>query len=259
MVCQDDFPWAAIHEFLFECGRAGSPQDLAVKALEGIDQLIPYDQGRVYLLDANGTVISDYLHRVDRYWPEVYYDYYSQILDGKYSAKNKNIVQSADLLFPNTASCVFFDWTNRPSDEFVTDYIRAQKISYSLGFGYYDSHNVCKRTCSIDRTSRRARFSKREMDMFALLTPHLENLNRNFYIGAGDECMIGKVKSTELLTRRESEIADMLCQGFIPEKIASCLYLSRATVYKHIANLHAKLNVSSRQELVLKLLHDRVR
>ena len=39
-----------------------------------------------------------------------------------------------------------------------------------------------------------------------------------------------------------------------PSRISAHLCLSRSTVYRHVANMHAKLGVSNRQELILKLL-----
>ena len=39
-----------------------------------------------------------------------------------------------------------------------------------------------------------------------------------------------------------------------PNRIGQTLCVSLPTVYRHIANIHAKLGVSNRQELLLKLL-----
>jgi DNA-binding CsgD family transcriptional regulator len=40
-------------------------------------------------------------------------------------------------------------------------------------------------------------------------------------------------------------------------KIAERFGISLQTVYKHIANIHSKLNISSRQELLLKVYESR--
>lgn len=56
------------------------------------------------------------------------------------------------------------------------------------------------------------------------------------------------------LTPREREICRLLTQGASPAAIAGKLCVSRPTVYKHIANIHEKLHVTNRQELLLCLL-----
>ena len=57
------------------------------------------------------------------------------------------------------------------------------------------------------------------------------------------------------LTTREAEIAAFLVKGVTPPNISRELCISITTVNKHIANMHAKLNVSTRQELIVKLLN----
>jgi DNA-binding CsgD family transcriptional regulator len=90
-----------------------------------------------------------------------------------------------------------------------------------------------------------------------MILPHLQNLHKNYYIQPKLEnnyCSDAPDPGT-VLTKRESEIAIMVYEGYTPEKIAQSLFVSRTTVYKHIAHIHEKLNVSNRQELILKLLH----
>jgi DNA-binding CsgD family transcriptional regulator len=147
-----------------------------------------------------------------------------------------------------------FDWKNRIRDEFIKDYVCPQKITYSFGFGLYDDKLACKRVLMIDRTGHIG-YSSRERDILNIIVAQLGNLHRNFYAEVSDEYAIGVVGSKELLTARETEIADMICKGLSPGKIAQVIFVSRATVYKHIAHIHAKLGVSNRQELIVKLLH----
>lgn len=253
----DEYPWNKIHEFLLDCGSAESPSKLAVKALTGIGRLVPYDQGRAYSISPDLEVYDDYLLQVNTKWSAAYYEYYSQILDKKYGLGMKTM-QVADLLIPGAKSGAYFDWTHREDDEFLADYLRPQGIRYSLGFGLFDMDSTCKRTLTLDRIGK-AGFSKREIGIMSLVVPHIESLHRNFYIGADNECSIGRMGSRESLTKRESEISDLLCKGFPPEKIATNLSLSRATVYKHISHIHTKMGVSSRQELLVKLFNKKTK
>ncbi|MDR2356401.1 MAG: helix-turn-helix transcriptional regulator [Clostridiales Family XIII bacterium] len=254
MNCQNDFPWDAVHELLLDCGRAQSPRDLAVRAIKGINAMVPFDQGRIYSVSVNGEVFDSVLFGVDKCWPRVYCEYYSQILGGKYSLPNRALRNSR--LTASDSKCGVYEWQSGAEDEFVADYIRPQRLRHSFGFGMYDTFPTCKRVLMLDRTGR-AGFSEWERGVLSILAPHLENLHRNFYIGAGDECAVGRIGSSEGLTPREAEIADMIGKGFSPGRISAALFISRATVYKHIMHIHTKMGVSCRQELLVKLLHGR--
>ncbi|MBQ8063256.1 MAG: DNA-binding response regulator, partial [Clostridia bacterium] len=56
-------------------------------------------------------------------------------------------------------------------------------------------------------------------------------------------------------TDREVEIVDLICQGISPANISKILHIATSTTYKHIAHIYEKFHVSSRQELLVKLLN----
>ncbi|MGV1047888.1 MAG: helix-turn-helix transcriptional regulator [Solirubrobacterales bacterium] len=56
------------------------------------------------------------------------------------------------------------------------------------------------------------------------------------------------------LTRRQAEILSLLAAGAKTEQVAADLYLSRATVRKHLENVYARLGVHSRAEAVARAL-----
>jgi len=55
-------------------------------------------------------------------------------------------------------------------------------------------------------------------------------------------------KGGGLLTRRETEVLELLSQGLSNPEIAARLYLSRKTVEHHVGNILAKLGLRSRAE-----------
>lgn len=57
-------------------------------------------------------------------------------------------------------------------------------------------------------------------------------------------------ESDEQLTKREIEILENLSLGLKNQEIADKLFISRATVKKHIENIYLKLQLNSRVELV---------
>ena len=52
-----------------------------------------------------------------------------------------------------------------------------------------------------------------------------------------------------LLTLRERDVAQLVCQGLTNKQAADRLYVSPKTVETHLGHVFAKLNVSSRAEL----------
>jgi DNA-binding CsgD family transcriptional regulator len=57
------------------------------------------------------------------------------------------------------------------------------------------------------------------------------------------------------LTLREKEVVKLVLQGMSNKLIASSLGISKRTVEFHLKNIYAKYQVSSRIELILKLVH----
>jgi LuxR family maltose regulon positive regulatory protein len=56
----------------------------------------------------------------------------------------------------------------------------------------------------------------------------------------------------EPLTAREVEILRLIAAGLQNQEIAAQLYISLATVKRHVANAYGKLGVSHRTEAVLR-------
>lgn len=65
-------------------------------------------------------------------------------------------------------------------------------------------------------------------------------------VETNEECFDGK------LSRREVEVAKLICQGEANKKIAEKLFISEKTVKSHVSNILSKLDIADRIHLVIK-------
>lgn len=110
----------------------------------------------------------------------------------------------------------------------------------------------------INRSRRSPAFGERELAVLEVIQPHLANYFDIYALLASAEPSsptAGDVVSAyPCLTRREAEIAALLCHGCSTGMIGSQLFISRLTVYKHIEHALEKLGVTSRAELTARIL-----
>jgi DNA-binding NarL/FixJ family response regulator len=62
------------------------------------------------------------------------------------------------------------------------------------------------------------------------------------------------ISGVESLTARESEILELLAQGYVAKEIADKLNITYGTVRDHLGNIYEKLHVRSRTEAVIRYL-----
>lgn len=75
------------------------------------------------------------------------------------------------------------------------------------------------------------------------------NMGRDRQTGAGtrgEELFVGK------LTRREREVAELVCRGMSNREVAQALFLSEKTVKSHMSSILSKLGVRDRAQLVFE-------
>lgn len=248
-----EISWEQIYDYVLACGSVHDPYHFIVTALDEINTLIPYDQGLVYCLDENRNVVAQHLVNIKPRWSNMYLEYYSQ-LQG--TTRTLDVTVNENFGLPHVEQIM---WSDEPTSEFKLNYIMARGVTASLAMVLFDQNSLPRVSFSLDRT-RSPRFSEKRMDIARLVTAQLGNLYKNFFISTSE--IPGKKRTdkdpvTVLLTRREREVVDLMCQGLAPAHVAATLHISTSTAYKHIAHIYKKLHVSSQQELLVRVLGNR--
>jgi DNA-binding CsgD family transcriptional regulator len=238
-----DLPWDHIHDFLLCSGNIHDPKRYCEHIIRSLYSLIPYDQARLLYMDGSGHLKDVTLLGVEQWWWEAYVNYYSKVDNHRYYMSGKS-----------GRKISVYDWS-RLNGEFVRDYVRPQGLKHSMGFGFTDGKGRVRCIFSLDRTSF-GRYTDKERTVMDVLHTHLDNLYVNMMLSVDKKDPDTKNPLYELLTPRERELAGLLCEGKAPAEIADILCISITTVYRHLTNMHAKLDVSSRQELILRLMNE---
>lgn len=235
--------WLRIFDYLAEVGAATDVDDLCRLAIARIPALIPVDpsaaffsvkpSGAHYIREALALSQRDVDAHNDYYWRKT-------------------------PLSPSTPlTTLVIDWHDYRHLEFVANYLFPLDIGYSTGIYFYPP-GLPPSGFLINRPRRGRQLGKRERAIFFSLRPHLHNLysihakmadlsERHLYAAepAGD---------CRLLSKREAEVARLLCQRLSAAEIATRLLISPRTVERHIANIYEKLRVRNRRQLLLELL-----
>ena len=251
MTEESSFGAVRVLDYLNECGCIHTPREFFVGIVQNIDGLVPYEKARAYFFNGNGKVSDTYLVGVDKKWTDAYLSYYSTLENGRYNFQNASRYKgtSQPVSVKNWALAM-------REDEFIADYIRPQGLSSTLAFSLYDGKGNIRACFMFDRVGMPP-FTYDEKRTMNMAVPHLNNLYKNFFYAGkeGRQNSIRKDAALDTLTPREGEIAELLCQGISPSNISRILHVAPATTYKHISHIYEKLRVSSRQELLVRLLN----
>lgn len=241
--------WQTLYDITLRIGFAPDPKTFTIRIAEEINRILPYDQCMILYFDGNGHVNDKYTININENWVTMYLEYYAKVVDGQYSHTRgmQETSSIADILSPR-------DWTKEPMNEFIRDYIRPRGLKHSLGFPLFDTKGLKRVLFAFDRTTDTPFSEAEKMNLF-YLKPILSNQFKSYLYQPQKKA----IKETPTwsgtdLTAREIEVAELLCQGISPANISRILHISKATSYKHIAHIYEKMNVSSRQELLVKLL-----
>lgn len=244
-----DIPWQDINAFLLACGDVHDPYKYCVTVLDDFGQLVAFDEGMFLMLDGNRRIVRKYFKNISRRWSSVYLEYYSKVSDYEYGL-NSDVSENRSKPF-----VMLIDWEDHygDDDDFMSDYIRARGLRESLTFTLFDLNGAPATAFSLDCTKGK-RFTEHDLEIMNVVVPHLNNLYKNMFVRPSGQVSIWKGHSTEDLTPREQDVTELLCQGIAPVNIARELRISLGTTNKHIGHIYKKFGVSSRQELLVRVL-----
>lgn len=242
--------WTKAYDFIYECGKAQDPKSFAIEILSNLKSLCPFDEAIIFFLDGNGKVYSQYLMNIDESWSTMYLEYYSRI-EGQGYSFYRDVKEG-----PNRLVLGVRDWENERSEEFVPNLIRPRGLKFSCGFALHDLHGNRRTIFALDRVQNR-NFSADELRNLHVVVPQLNNLHKNYFYQGFNLNAVKKASWEISLTEREAQITNLLCQGVSPANISRTLHISQSTTNKHISNIYGKMHVSSKQELLVRMLNQR--
>ncbi len=139
--------------------------------------------------------------------------------------------------------------------EFFNDFLKRDGLHYGLNYFAYDrSDNIGD--LRIWRSSRRNDFSRRDAQIVDAIGPSLVNALVRARCGRQHrpERRFAQIGDRIGLTRRESEVADLVALGLSDQEVRSKLGISMPTLRSHVAAIFRKTGINRRAKLTRYLI-----
>jgi len=244
------FPWEKGNEFLLACGDVHEPYEFCVMVLERFHTLVDFDEGVFLMLDGNRNIERKYFSNISKHWSSLYLEYFARDSSNGFEL-SQDVSEQRGMTYVKVIDWGAYDWIN---DDFMNLYIRARGLCHSLTFVLFDLNGAPAAVFSLDRM-REHPYTDRDVTITRTMVAHLNNFYKNLLVRPSDVAPEWEdVRGADDLTPREREVADLLCKGVKPNNIARELHISVGTANKHIAHIYRKFGVSSRQELLVRML-----
>ncbi len=240
--------WNTINNILLELYTIENIDLLSQKLFLVLRMLISYTKGYMILLDENRNIIEDKSHfegmadkGVSDYINRYYNDDYLRLV---YEISPETMVyRDSDIMNDDI----------RMQTDFFKKFLKFEDIPYGCGILIVHQKRVIA-IFNLFRNDVYGDFSDKDIYILNILKRHIENMvYKNVYLNRqktfNPECFEIASKKYEL-TKRESEILMLVCQGMLNNEICDMLSISLSTVKKHIYNLYIKTGVKSRTQLV---------
>lgn len=225
--------WEEINNLVFNAGKCRQPDRLTEYIYQHLNEVADFDNAVMVALTASGDLRPTFSRNIQtlqpQFWKQVNAKYYRH--------------------FPTIQEClVSMASLQSPA---IRDYWQQTGITAALGMGLWDPHGNLRYLFSLSRKSQ-VPFTVSDEQTIQIVFRQLNNL----YQGLLTSPRPRRLQASYQLTKREHDVASLLMAGLDSDAIAARLFISKATVTKHIANLHRKLHVQSQAQLLAKLFQD---
>jgi DNA-binding CsgD family transcriptional regulator len=238
----DKVPWRDVHEFLLDIESAPTRMEFVSRTLAGMNRLIPNDISTSLFDDCGRLLFSNGL---DDTVHKSFNEYYRFRIP--FVPDIRRFLEVACIGHEITA------WGDYSDSEFVADFTRPLGDAYTLT-SYTRGMPL---VISIHRSFHGLVFSDIDGSIMSVLYSHINNLYSCFEKLEGSPQL--SVREEEIreffpqVSRREAQVAALLCLRLTTAEIASKLFLSVRTVEWHLEQLYLKLDARNRREAVSKM------
>ena len=246
--------WRFIVDSLLDVNMAGTVDSCINEMLDLLEYLVPADQLNFNLIEQREDRSIDVTEMRVRGIPA---DFKDTFINGGYA--NDPYFYGWNFLKESTA----FRDTDMLSDDFREQSATYREIYAPQGVHYVMRMQLIYKQRTVGsiaafNAKERGDFTERDLYVFNMLAPHFA-----FKLGQLREVAGTHPERSDIevafegygLTAREQEIVKYLLAGVPDAELANQLYISTATLKKHVYNIYRKVDVNNRFQL-LKLFSD---
>ena len=244
-----DYEWQFLIQMITRITYCETYNEASETLLRQLRTLIPYSSAVIFRTSRNdGQANVSNPISVDP--PNTKVDHIT-FMNGEYPRWSNYIMSPYSMVFRQSDIIAPAKWE---TTRVYHDIWKPKNIFWGLFMSVVSNDHPLIMVC-LNREKKDEDFSARDMYLMNTLKDPLE---RKFYQLLEEEQRIGpnsppgKLSRTAAsygLTKRETEIVYLVCGGKSSEDICSQLYITPATLSKHLSNIYAKTKVRNRTQL----------
>ena len=243
-----DFEWQFLIQMATRITYCGTYIDTSNTFLQQIRALIPYQNGVVFrALGENGRIILNSPVSTESLNDKTDHDFF---IKGKYPHWDEFLMLSYSSVFRQSDIIQPGKWEKT---RIYRDVWQPKGMYWGL-FVSLVHKDIPLAILGIQRNNAANDFSARDIYIMNALKDPLERKffslqENNRLIGSAGADRILKTSAGFGLTKRETEIVSLVCAGKSGEEMCKTLYITHATLSKHLSNIYAKTKAKNRTQL----------
>ena len=243
-----DYEWKFLLQLVSRIDAAENYEETCRVLMEQLQTVLPFDRAfclRIGREEGRVTISEPVNYRLN--------DDYSGFLNGSYPRWSEFIMSPSSMVF--SQSELVEDGEHWERSRVYREIWQPRDIYWGLFTSviYQDQPLIL---LGLFRQRGKKDFSERDRFILQALEDALEQRFSRLLVNEKPVGNLGlkKVMLTKAagfgLTKRETEITDLICQGYSSEQICGQLYISPATLNKHLSNIYCKTGVKNRIRLI---------